>query len=88
MIEKFLKDFTVLEDREEKSILQILQDENGRFYAEVSENKDENSNEKLSMEIVRYMWQKQQLLRGGIMYCNFKRIKMMSGKNSLLQSIM
>lgn len=55
MIEKFLKDFTVLEERDEKSILQILQDENGRFYAEVSENKDENSEEKLSMEIVRYI---------------------------------
>ena len=54
MIENFLKDFTVLESIKE-SVLQILQNENGRFYAELREKKNDNSEESLNMEIVRYI---------------------------------
>ena len=35
--------------------MQILQDENGRFYAELREKKNDNSEESLNLDVLRYI---------------------------------
>ena len=55
MIENFLKDFTVLEDMRENLVLQIVQDENKRFYAELKEKKENTEDDSLNPDIIRYI---------------------------------